>query len=93
MRQAYIAWIPSDAFALFLYSAYTYARMADVWRNFFSISFVLGLTKAGFGCRLYDIGSIWSRCSPQSIQVDDEILTGAFGCRSEEKSKNLRESV
>ena len=60
---------------------------------FFGISFVLGLTKAVFGCRLYDIGSIWSRCSPQSIQVDDGILTGAFGCRSEEKSKNLRESV
>ena len=89
MRQAYIAWIPSDAFDLFLIPR-VHTRE---WRIFFSISFVLGLTKAVFGCRLYDIGSIWSRCSPQSIQVDDEILTGAFGCRSEEKSKNLRESV
>lgn len=35
------------------------------WRIFFRISFVFGLTKEGFGCILYDIGSIKSRCSPQ----------------------------
>ena len=42
----------------------------------FRISFVFGLTKVDFGCILYDIGSIWSRCSPQNIQVGEGIPDG-----------------
>ena len=36
--------------------------------GFFRIFRDFCLTKHGFGCRLYDIGSIWSRCSPQKRQ-------------------------
>ena len=59
----------------------------------FRISFVFGLTKGDFGCILYDIGSIWSRCSPQNIQVGEGIPDGVVWRWSEEKSKNLHESV
>jgi hypothetical protein len=41
------------------------------FRDFLDISFVFGLTKRIFGCILYDIGSIWSRCSPQKRQRND----------------------
>jgi hypothetical protein len=57
------------------------------------ISFDFCLTKGEFGCILYDIGSIWSRCSPQNIQVDDDNPERVVGRWSEENSKNLRESV
>ena len=45
----------------------------------FRISFVFGLTKGDFGCILYDIGSIWSRCSPQNIQVGEGIPDWVVG--------------
>jgi len=36
------------------------------WLIFFRIFIGIGLTKAGFGCILYDVGSPKSRCSPQN---------------------------
>jgi hypothetical protein len=38
------------------------------WRTFFHFFAGNGLTKANFGCILYDIGSEKGRCSPQKLQ-------------------------
>ena len=43
---------------------------------FSGIFFDLGLTSWDFGCILYDIGSIWGRCSPQKRQRSE----GSAGC-------------
>lgn len=56
------------------------------WRTFLGISLGFGLTKRDFGCILYDIGSIWSRCSPQNMQSDEENPEGW----SDAGAKNFR---
>ena len=67
--------------ALILYSACARElsgdREACFRESFFGLFFVFlrffGLTKCVFGCILYDIGSIRSRCSPQKAANDESM--------------------
>ena len=54
----------------------------------FRISFVFGLTKGDFGCILYDVGSIWSRCSPQNWKDASESPDG-IRCAVPKKNRKI----
>ena len=78
----------------FPYSPFAYMRESYAILSFF-LYFFSGndLTKVRFGCILYDIGSIWSRCSPQNAKKLRRYPGMDAEHMAEEKSKNLRESV